>query len=85
MLLLIVICSSTPIECLHTILLGPYKYMLCQVMENLSLVQKNEIISRLRSFPYSGFQQMLTSNVCRLVVSQVHIMCMTFLDMLAHL
>ena len=71
----VLICSSTPIECLHTILLGPYKYMLRQVMENLSSVQKNEIISRFRSFPYSGFQQRLTSNVCRLVEFHMYTSC----------
>ena len=45
---------STPVECLHTILLGPYKYLTGQLMERLSPVEKKEIRSRIEAFDFSG-------------------------------
>jgi hypothetical protein len=63
--------QSTPIECLHTILLGPYKYLLRHVMENLTSTQKVEISARLNAFPFSGFKYKLKANICRYVGSLV--------------
>ena len=56
---------STPIECLHTILLGPYKYLLHITMQKVSQQHKKEILARISVFDYSGFERRLTGNVCR--------------------
>lgn len=54
---------STPVESLHTILLGPYKYLLKATIPLLSLAEKEEVLARIRSFNYSGFGGRLIGNV----------------------
>lgn len=56
---------STPVETLHTILLGPYKYLLKSTIPKLSARQKEEVLARIRSFNYSGFHVRLIGNVVR--------------------
>ena len=56
---------STPIETLHTVLLGPYKYLLKQTLSLLSPRQKEELLARIRVFNYSGFRVRLVGNVVR--------------------
>lgn len=51
-------------ETLHTILLGPYKYILKLVVPRLSKEQKEEILSRMRAFNYSGFNVKVLGNIC---------------------
>ena len=51
----IYIYSSTPVEALHTILLGPYKYLLHSLMGHVSSAQKEEIQARIESFNFSVF------------------------------
>ena len=46
-------------ETLHTILLGPYKYLLRSMMERLTKVQKEEIEARVLSLDFSGFETKL--------------------------
>ena len=55
---------STPIEALHTILLGPYKYMLHSLMGRLTSAQKEEVKARIESFSFFGFDAKLTYNLC---------------------
>lgn len=57
--------KSTPVEVLHTILLGPCKYFLKVVMPTLSKVQKGEILARMKSFSLSGFSVRVYGNVCQ--------------------
>ena len=45
---------STPIECLHTILLGGYKYLFRELMDKLSPTQKQEVCASIDHFPHSG-------------------------------
>lgn len=52
-------------ETLHSILLGPYKYLLKATIPRLSAQQKEEILSRIRAFSYSGFRVKLLGNICR--------------------
>ena len=54
---------STPIEALHTILLGPYKYMLRSLMGRLTSAQKEEVKARIESFSFSGFDAKLSYNL----------------------
>ena len=52
-------------ETLHTILLGPYKYLLRSVMERLTKAQKEEIEARVSSLDFSGFETKLGYNLCK--------------------
>ena len=53
---------STPVQVPHTILLGPYKYLLKYTLPKLS---KQEILARIRAFNYSGFRERRNGNVIR--------------------
>ena len=54
---------STPVECLHTILLGICKYMLRSFMDNRSKQEKEEMLARIKSFSYCGFKYHITGNI----------------------
>ena len=54
---------STPIETLHTILLGPYKYLLKDLLSNLNQRQKDEFRALVTSFSYSGFDVRISGNI----------------------
>ena len=56
-------CRSTPVETLHTILLGPYKYLLKTTMSKLTVQQKQEVYARMNTFNYSGFNGKVLGNV----------------------
>ena len=62
---------STPIETLHTILLGPYKYLLRKIISKLTVQQKDEVSARVSTFPSSGLKYKVKSNICRYVGSLV--------------
>ena len=57
--------QSIPVETLHTILLGPLKYLLERQMTLLSLAQKQEILARIQAFDQSGMPFKLKGNICR--------------------
>jgi hypothetical protein len=52
-----------PVESLHTVLLGPYKYLLKCTIPTLSSQQKEEVLARVRGFNYSGFNFRVLGNV----------------------
>lgn len=52
-------------ESSHTILLGPYKYLLKNTIPKLSKQQKDEVLARIRAFSFSGFRVRLFGNVVR--------------------
>ena len=54
-----------PVESLHTILLGPYKYLLRSTIPTLSHSQKEEILARIQAFGSSGFKVKLIGNVIK--------------------
>lgn len=58
-------CRSTPIETLHTILLGPYKYLTRQLMKRITAKEKKEIKARVIAFQTSGFEFHLSPSVCK--------------------
>ena len=54
---------STPVETLHTILLGPYKYMFAELMGKLSTEKKREVAGKINSFPKSGLTICLSGGI----------------------
>ena len=56
---------STPVEVLHTVLLGPYKYLTGTVMAKLSTEQKRVVQTRLCCADYSGIEGRMSSNITR--------------------
>ena len=56
--------SSSPVETLHTILLGICKYLLKSFMPTMSKTQKKEINARISAFHTSGFTVKMYGNVC---------------------
>ena len=44
---------------------NPYKYILRAVMDKLTSRQKDEVLARINSFPFSGFKEKLEINICR--------------------
>ena len=61
----------TPVEVLHTILLGPYKYLLKDFVSRLSPSQKCEVLAKMSTFNYSGFQGKVIGNLVRYYKSLV--------------
>ena len=57
--------QSIPIETLHSILLGPFKYLFKNQMAILSSKQKEEILARLRAFDQSGLAFKLKGDICK--------------------
>ena len=57
------VCRSTPVEVLHTVLLGPYKYLTAKVMASLNKQQKEEILAVLDTHDYSGITGRMSSNI----------------------
>ncbi len=56
-------CSSVPVETLHTVLLGPYKYLLKSVMPTLTSLQKQQLLAKMSTFNYSGFKGKVLGNI----------------------
>ena len=56
---------STPVETLHTLLLGPYKYLLHTFMCHLTVKQKNQLQACLLSFDFSGLDYKLSYSIIR--------------------
>ena len=55
---------ATPVETLHTILLGTCKHLVKKFMRECSTQEKKEILARMAAFPYSGFSNRVTGNIC---------------------
>jgi hypothetical protein len=55
--------KSTPVESLHTILLGCSKYMLREFMDRRNAQNKKEIMARINAFPSSGLTCRVSSNI----------------------
>ncbi len=54
---------STPVEVLHSILLGPYKYLLKTFIPRLSPTQKRQVLAKMSAFNYSGFKGKVIGNL----------------------
>lgn len=50
-------------ETLHTVLLGPYKYLLRSLIGRLTTAQKDELQSRLSSFDFTGLDYKLSYSI----------------------
>ena len=58
---------STPVELLHTLLLGSYKYLFGDLMTSITADQKKSISARIDAFPLSGITLKLSKNACRYI------------------
>ena len=58
---------STPVECLHTKLMGPYKYLFKELMGEITASQKKEISAYIDDSPASGLKIKLSSNAPKYV------------------
>lgn len=66
--MIVILCisyRSTPVETLHTVLLGPYKYLLHSLMGHLTSAQKEDLQARLSSFDFTGLDYKLSYNIIR--------------------
>jgi len=52
-----------PVETLHTLLLGPYKYLLKATIPRLTSEEKQQVLARMRDFHYFGFDGRVYGNV----------------------
>lgn len=52
-------------ETLHTVLLGPYKYLLRSLISRMTATQKEELHARLSSFDFTGLNYRLSYNITR--------------------
>ena len=50
-------------ETLHTILLGPYKYLLKTLIPRLTSIQKKQVLARMSTFNYCGFKGKVIGNL----------------------
>lgn len=63
MFLLSLYLRSTPVESLHTVLLGASKYMLRSFMDSRTTAEKKIIHTMVHSFPYCGLSCKITGNI----------------------
>ena len=49
-------------EVLHTILLGPVKYLVKKTMKNLPAAEKKNVKARIEAFDFSAFSRRLPSS-----------------------
>lgn len=56
--------SSSPVEVLHCILLGPLKYLLKDFISSLNGEQKKEVLARIKSIGSSGIEGKVYGNIC---------------------
>lgn len=57
--------SKTPIEILHTVLLGPVKYLLKFTIQSLNQQQKDQMCAKIGSFDMSAFPAKIRGNITR--------------------
>lgn len=58
-------------EILHTILLGPVKYLLKEFIPSLSSQQKLEVLARITSIGGSGIEGKVYGNVCYYLLDEI--------------
>lgn len=70
-------CRSLPVETLHTILLGPVKYLLKELMDRLLPAEKSTIECRINAFNFSGLNGNVNGKaICRYLATQSLCICL---------
>ena len=59
------LCSKTPIEILHTIFLGPVKYLLSRTIIAFSQQMKDKLHARIQALDMSAFPAKVRGNITR--------------------
>ena len=62
---------QTPVEILHTILLGAEKYLLAKTMKGLSPADKKKVKARIEVFDFSAFPGKVASSITTMYGSHV--------------
>ena len=62
---------QTPVEILHTILLGAVKYLLAKTMKSLSPADKKKIKAKIEVFDFSAFPAKIASSITSIYGSYV--------------
>lgn len=52
-------------ECLHTVLLGSYKYLFGDLMDHINDEQKDAVSAHIDAFPPSGIDLKLSKSACQ--------------------
>ena len=59
---LLLLCRQTPVEVLHTILLGPIKYLVTKTFKNLRAGNKKKAQAKIEAFDFSAYSRRLPSS-----------------------
>jgi hypothetical protein len=62
---------QTPVEILHTVLLGATKYLLAKTMKGLTPADKKKVRARIEAFDFSAFPGKIASSITTMYGSYV--------------